>query len=63
MLNRFISRHPHGLPLHPALAVIQTPMRECYVLRDTGSEVGTEEEGVRLVWQEVLGCSPNGVPI
>ena len=51
------------MPLHPALAVIQTPMRECYVLRDTGSEVGTEEEGVKLAWMEVLGCSSDGVPI
>ncbi|KAF8308879.1 hypothetical protein DL93DRAFT_2086367 [Clavulina sp. PMI_390] len=50
-----------GQPLHPALAVIQTPFREVFILRDTGSEVGTEEEGVRFVWMELLGCDVKGV--
>lgn len=50
-----------GEALHPALAVIQTPVREMYVLRDTGSEVGTEEEGVKMVWMDVLQCSSKGI--
>lgn len=47
-------------PLHPALAVIQTPSREYFILKDNGMEVGCEEEGVGEVWMEVIGCSPRG---
>ena len=49
-----------GRPLHPALAVIQTPAREYYVLRDNGLEVGCEEEGVAGVWMRILGCDARG---
>lgn len=49
-------------PLHPALAVVQTPSREYYVLRDNGLEVGCEEEGVASVWMRILGCDARGEP-
>ncbi|KAF8490803.1 hypothetical protein F5888DRAFT_1807846 [Russula emetica] len=52
-----------GRPLHPALAVIQTPAREYYVLRDNGFEVGCEEEGVASVWMRILGCDARGEPV
>ncbi|CAK5269788.1 unnamed protein product, partial [Mycena citricolor] len=48
--------------LHPALAVIQTPSREYYILRDNGMQVGCEEEGVPEVWRKVLGCDFKGCP-
>ncbi|KAH9851565.1 hypothetical protein C2E23DRAFT_829735 [Lenzites betulinus] len=51
---------PGGGPLHPALAVVQTPHREYYILRDNGMQVGCEEEGVAAVWREVLGCDHRG---
>ncbi|KAF9077602.1 hypothetical protein BDP27DRAFT_1311333 [Rhodocollybia butyracea] len=70
-LNLFLPEHHHiesvhfttaqGLPLHPALAVIQTPHREYYVLRDNGMQIGCEEDGVAEVWREVIGCADNGV--
>lgn len=47
-------------PLHPALAIVQTPDREYLVLKDNGMEVGCEETGVAPVWMEVLGCSSTG---
>ncbi|KAI0324900.1 hypothetical protein GY45DRAFT_1288163 [Cubamyces sp. BRFM 1775] len=47
-------------PLHPAVAVVQTPHREYFILRDNGMQVGCEEEGVAEVWQEVLGCDRVG---
>ena len=49
-----------GRPLHPALAVVQTPSREYYILRDNGLEVGCEEEGVASVWMRILGCDARG---
>ena len=52
-----------GRPLHPALAVVQTPAREYYVLRDNGFEVGCEEEGVANVWMRILGCDARGEPV
>ncbi|KAH9045038.1 hypothetical protein EDB84DRAFT_1576256, partial [Lactarius hengduanensis] len=42
--------------LHQALAVVQTPAREYYILRDNGMEVGCEEDGVARVWMRILGC-------
>ncbi|KIP04667.1 hypothetical protein PHLGIDRAFT_183223 [Phlebiopsis gigantea 11061_1 CR5-6] len=52
-----------GAPLHPALAVIQTPSREYYVLRENGMQVGSEEEGVAPLWMEVIGCDSQGLAI
>ncbi|KAF8798773.1 hypothetical protein BYT27DRAFT_7150139, partial [Phlegmacium glaucopus] len=46
----------HGQVLHSALAVVQTPGREFYILKDNGMQVGCEEEGVAPVWMELLGC-------
>jgi hypothetical protein len=48
--------------LHPALAVVQTPSREYYILRDNGLEVGCEEEGVAGIWMRILGCDARGEP-
>ncbi|KAJ3910623.1 hypothetical protein F5879DRAFT_928273 [Lentinula edodes] len=69
-LNLFLPAHHHvesvhfttaqGRPLHPALAVVQTPAREYYVLRDNGMQVGCEEDGVARVWMTILGCAING---
>jgi len=33
-------------PLHPALAVVQTPSREYFILRENGMQIGCEEEGI-----------------
>jgi hypothetical protein len=52
-----------GYPLHPALAVVQTPAREYYILRDNGFEVGCEEEGMASVWMRILGCDARGEPV
>ncbi|KAJ4482205.1 hypothetical protein J3R30DRAFT_3457761 [Lentinula aciculospora] len=70
-LNLYLPAHHHvesvhfttaqGRSLHPALAVIQTPARAYYVLRDNGMQVGCEEDGVADVWMKILGCEPNGV--
>ena len=49
-----------GSPLHPALAVVQTPGREYYILKDNGMQVGCEEDGVGSVWMEILGCNVSG---
>ena len=49
-----------GRLLHPALAVVQTPAREYYILRDNGMEVGSEEDGVARVWMRILGCNARG---
>ncbi|KAI6044706.1 hypothetical protein EDC04DRAFT_2560796 [Pisolithus marmoratus] len=48
--------------LHPALAVIQTPAREYYVLKENGMQVGCEEEGVADVWAKILQCDNKGRP-
>jgi len=47
-------------PLHSALAVVQTPGREYFILRDNGMQVGCEEEGVSAVWMLILGCCNDG---
>ncbi|EMD40290.1 hypothetical protein CERSUDRAFT_148183 [Gelatoporia subvermispora B] len=49
-----------GRPLHAALAVVQTPHRAYYILRDNGMQIGCEEDGVAEIWQEVLGCDASG---
>ncbi|KAK0449224.1 hypothetical protein EV421DRAFT_1899904 [Armillaria borealis] len=69
-VNLFLPAHHHvesvhvktsrGEPLHPALAVVQTPGREYFVLRDNGMQVGCEEEGVGEVWMGLLGCDDSG---
>ena len=74
-----LSRHPTSLRHHhvesvhlsatggslldPALAVVQTPAREYYILRDNGMEVGCEEDGVARVWMRILGCNTRGEPV
>jgi hypothetical protein len=53
----------NGNPLHEALAVVQTPGREYYILRDNGAQVGCglgEVDGVGPVWMELLGCTTLG---
>ncbi|KAM5538672.1 hypothetical protein V8D89_007701, partial [Ganoderma adspersum] len=72
-LNLFLPEHHHvesvhfkasgGRDFHPALAVVQTPHREYYVLRDNGMQVGCEEDGVAEVWQDVLRCDARGVSL
>ncbi|KAI0786847.1 hypothetical protein C8Q75DRAFT_769503 [Abortiporus biennis] len=52
-----------GEPLHPALAIIQTPHREYMILRDNGMTVGCEEDGVSEVWMRMLGCDRRGVEV
>lgn len=49
-----------GKALHPALAVVQTPGREYYILKDNGMQVGCEEDGVAPVWMSLLGCNSLG---
>ncbi|KAJ3788378.1 hypothetical protein GGU10DRAFT_307319 [Lentinula aff. detonsa] len=49
-----------GRSLHSALAIVQTPAREYYVLRDNGMQIGCEEDGVASVWMKILGCEANG---
>ncbi|EGN98411.1 hypothetical protein SERLA73DRAFT_183406 [Serpula lacrymans var. lacrymans S7.3] len=53
--------HADGRTLHPALAIVQTPGREYYILKDNGMQVGCEEDGVAGVWMQVLGCSNRGL--
>ncbi|KAI0755281.1 hypothetical protein C8Q80DRAFT_1095647 [Daedaleopsis nitida] len=53
---------PRGDALHAAVAVVQTPHREYFILRDNGMQIGCEEEGVASVWQEVLRCDHRGIP-
>ncbi|KAH7922035.1 hypothetical protein BV22DRAFT_1071174 [Leucogyrophana mollusca] len=52
-----------GEPLHPSLAVVQTPGREYYILKDNGMQVGCEEEGIAGVWMRVLGCDNRGIAL
>ncbi|KAF8550818.1 hypothetical protein OG21DRAFT_1419114, partial [Imleria badia] len=69
-VNMFLPAHHHiesvhfatstGEALHGAVAVVQTPGREYYVLRDNGMQVGCEEEGIPEVWQRILGCDTLG---
>ena len=49
-----------GKALHHALAVVQTPGREYYILKDNGMQVGCEEDGVAPVWMSVLDCNSLG---
>ncbi|KXN88187.1 hypothetical protein AN958_07646 [Leucoagaricus sp. SymC.cos] len=70
-INLFVPVHHHveslhfmtasKQSLHPALAVVQTPSREYYILKENGMQVGCEEEGVGEVWMEIVGCSSTGV--
>lgn len=46
--------------LHPAVAVVQTPTREYYVLRDNGMQIGCEEEGVAEIWMQIIRCDSEG---
>ncbi|QRV94792.1 SAP domain protein [Ceratobasidium sp. AG-Ba] len=47
--------------LHPVLALVSTaPGREYFVLRDTGMPIGTNDEGLETVWQEIVGCDAWG---
>ncbi|KAK0221972.1 hypothetical protein IW262DRAFT_1377186 [Armillaria fumosa] len=69
-VNLFLPAHHHvesvhvrtarGEQLHPALAMVQTPGREYFVLRDNGMQVGCEEEGVGEVWMGLLECDSSG---
>ncbi|KAG9315932.1 hypothetical protein JVU11DRAFT_3584 [Chiua virens] len=69
-MNMYLPAHHHiesvhfttanGDALHAAVAVVQTPGREYYVLRDNGMQVGYEEEGIPDVWQQILGCDALG---
>ena len=54
----FISRD--GQALHPAVACVQTPNREYFVLRENGLQIGCEEDGVVNLWMELLGCTASG---
>ncbi|KAF9565715.1 hypothetical protein CPC08DRAFT_629338 [Agrocybe pediades] len=57
----FLSRN--GKALHPAVAVIQTPGREYYILKDNGMQIGCEEEGIAPVWMKLLPCTGSGCSI
>jgi hypothetical protein len=45
---------------HPAVASVQTPAREYFILKDNGMLIGTEEDGVNRLWQTLLGCDEKG---
>ncbi|KAI0311545.1 hypothetical protein OF83DRAFT_1251478 [Amylostereum chailletii] len=70
-VNLFLPAHHHvesvhyttsnGILLHPALAVVQTPTREYFAMRDNGMQVGCEEDGVVEMWQGILRCDARGV--
>ncbi|KAK7048247.1 hypothetical protein R3P38DRAFT_2868228 [Favolaschia claudopus] len=71
-VNLFLPAHHHvesvhfttaGRPLHVALAIVQTPARFYYILRDNGMQVGCEEDGVAEVWMNILGCDNSGVAL
>ncbi|KAJ7069896.1 hypothetical protein C8F01DRAFT_1016100 [Mycena amicta] len=75
-VNFFLPAHHHvesvhftatgprkGQLLHGALAVIQTPGREYFILRDNGMQVGCEEDGVAEVWMKMLRCDSWGVAL
>ncbi|KAG8885885.1 hypothetical protein FRB97_009047 [Tulasnella sp. 331] len=47
---------------HLSVASIQTQAREVFLLRETGQEIGMEEEGIRPVWMDLLSCSAGGMP-
>ncbi|KAG6878913.1 hypothetical protein C0992_006659 [Termitomyces sp. T32_za158] len=46
--------------LHCAVAVVQTPAREYFILKDNGMQIGCEEDGVADVWMELLQCDAGG---
>ncbi|TFK73597.1 hypothetical protein BDN72DRAFT_893782 [Pluteus cervinus] len=48
-------------PIHPAIAVIQTPTREYYILRDNGFQIGCEEEGIEEMWMSILSCNSSSL--
>ena len=50
----------NGEALHPAIAVVQTPWREYYILKDNGMQIGCEEDGIPIVWMQLLGCNSVG---
>ncbi|KAJ6512152.1 hypothetical protein C8R47DRAFT_1292101 [Mycena vitilis] len=69
-VNLFLPAHHHvesvhfttsGHALHGALAIVQTPGRIYFILRDNGMQVGCEEDGVAEVWMGILGCDNSGV--
>ncbi|KAJ7505441.1 hypothetical protein B0H11DRAFT_422247 [Mycena galericulata] len=72
-VNLFLPKHHHvesvhfatsgrvKTPLHSALAVVQTPDREYFILRDNGMQVGCEEEGIAEAWMNIIGCTNAGV--
>ncbi|KAF7346173.1 hypothetical protein MSAN_01844100 [Mycena sanguinolenta] len=71
-VNLFLPAHHHvesvhfttsGRALHSALAIVQTPGRMYFILRDNGMQVGCEEEGVAEVWMNILGCNSSGVAL
>lgn len=51
-----------GESYHGEIAAIQTPTREYFILRDVGLIIGSEEEGVAELWQDVLRCDSRGLP-
>ncbi|KDQ10169.1 hypothetical protein BOTBODRAFT_498998 [Botryobasidium botryosum FD-172 SS1] len=52
-----------GTPLHPAVAIVQTQTREHIILRDTGFEIGCEEDGVLSLWRDMVECDEQGVAL
>ncbi|KAF9220988.1 hypothetical protein BS17DRAFT_713155, partial [Gyrodon lividus] len=70
LVNMYLPAHHHvesihfttskGEDLHLAVAVVQTPAREYYIMRENGMQVGCEEEGVAGVWQQILRCDSIG---
>jgi len=50
-----------GKNVHKDLAVVQTPNREYYILRENGMEVGCEEDGVWEAWRTMLSCDERGL--
>ncbi|KAJ7645481.1 hypothetical protein DFH06DRAFT_1283250 [Mycena polygramma] len=69
-VNLFLPAHHHvesvhlttsGRALHGALAIVQTPGRIYFILRDNGMQVGCEEDGVAEVWMGILRCDNSGV--
>ena len=52
-----------GTALHAAVAAVQTPGREYYILRDNGMQIGCEEDGVAEVFREMLACGRHGVAL
>lgn len=53
---------PDKKAFHPAVATVQTPAREYYILKENGMLIGTEEDGVNRLWQALLECDEKGLP-